>query len=87
MIVALKWYLYGIYNVDDYTDNDDNTITIKALDNMIKFEFNYDGSELISKGEATLSEVAQDICNKAGVELGSTSFLNSDKRYLFMTIL
>ena len=47
---------------------------------MIKFEFNYDGSELISKGEATLSEVAQDICNKAGVELGSTSFLNSDKK-------
>lgn len=70
----------GIYNVDDYTDNDDNTITIKALDNMIKFEFNYDGRELISKGEATLLEVAQDICKKAGVELNSTSFLNSDKK-------
>lgn len=70
----------GIYNVDDYTDNDDNTITIKALDNMIKFEFNYDGSELISKGEATLLEVAQDICNKAGVELETTSFLNSNKK-------
>lgn len=47
---------------------------------MIKFEFNYDGSELISKGEATLIQFAQDICNKAGVELGSTSFLNSDKK-------
>ena len=47
---------------------------------MIKFEFNYDGSELISKGEATILQVAQDICNKAGVELGSTSFLNSDKK-------
>ena len=47
---------------------------------MIKFEFNYDGRELITKGEATLLEVAQDICNKAGVELGSTSFLNSDKK-------
>lgn len=71
----------GIYNVDDYTDNDDNTITIKALDNMIKFEFNYNGRELIDKkNEATLLEVAQDICNKAGVELGSTSFFNSDKK-------
>lgn len=71
----------GIYNIDDYTDNDDNTITIKALDNMIKFEFNYNGKELIDKkNEATLLEVAQDICNKAGVELGSTSFLNSDKK-------
>lgn len=47
---------------------------------MIKFEFNYNGSELISKGEATLLQVAQDICNKAGVELSSTSFLNSDKK-------
>ena len=47
---------------------------------MIKFEFNYDVSELISKGEAALLQVAQDICNKAGVELGSTSFLNSDKK-------
>lgn len=70
----------GIYNVDDYTDNDDNTITIKALDNMIKFEFKYDGRELISKGEATLLQVTQDICKKAGVELSSTSFLNSDKK-------
>lgn len=71
----------GIYNVDDYTDNDDSTITIKSLDNMIKFEFNYDGSTLVNeKGYATLLEVAQDICNKAGVELGSTSFLNSEKQ-------
>ncbi len=60
----------GIYNVDDYNDEDDNVINIKALDNMIKFEFNYDGSELISqKGYATLAEVAKDICEKAGVEL------------------
>ena len=77
----MKWYLYGIYNVDDYTDNDDNTITIKALDDMIKFEFNYNGKELIDKKhEATLLEVTQDICSKAGVELASTSFLNSDKK-------
>lgn len=60
----------GIYNVDDYNDEDDNVINIKALDNMIKFEFNYDGSELINQnGKATLLQVAQDICSKAGVEL------------------
>ena len=48
---------------------------------MIKFEFNYDGSTLVNeKGYATLVEVAKDICNKAGVELGSTSFLNSNKQ-------
>lgn len=48
---------------------------------MIKFEFNYNGKELIDKKhEATLLEVTQDICSKAGVELASTSFLNSDKK-------
>lgn len=47
---------------------------------MIKFEFYYDAGELMSNGEVTLLEVAQDICNKAGVELDSTSFLNSDKK-------
>lgn len=60
----------GMYNVDSYTDNDDDTITIKALDNMIKFESNYDGSFLIAqKGYAEIIEVLQDICSKAGVEL------------------
>lgn len=71
----------GIYNLESYTDNDDGTLTIKALDNMIKFEFNYDGSTLVNtNGSATLLQVVQDICNQAGVELGSTSFLNSDKQ-------
>ena len=70
----------GYFNVDDKEEEKD-TITYKLLDNMIKFEFNYDGSSLVEiKGAATLLEVLQDICNKAGVELGSTSFLNNDKQ-------
>lgn len=37
---------------------------------MIKFEFNYDGSTLISQnGYATMIEVLEDICTKGGVEL------------------
>lgn len=63
----------GIYNVDDYNDEDDNVINIKALDNMIKLDSNdgyYDASELINKkGYATLGEIAQDICDKKGLEL------------------
>ena len=59
----------GIYNDDE----DDNVINIKALDNMIKLDLDkgyYDASELIKeKGYATLKEIAQDICNKKGVEL------------------
>lgn len=57
----------GIFNIDDWTDNDDNTLTIKCIDNMSKFEFNYDGSSLMYP--ATLLSVLQDICSKAGVEL------------------
>lgn len=68
----------GIFNVDDYTDNDDNTLTLKCIDNMSKFEFNYDGSKLIYP--ATLKQVLEDICEKAEVELGSTSFLNYDRQ-------
>ncbi|MBO5005351.1 MAG: hypothetical protein J6D03_09010, partial [Clostridia bacterium] len=63
----------GDFNVDDFVDNDDGTVTIKLLDNMIKFDADngyYDASELINKkGYATLGEIAQDICNKKGVEL------------------
>lgn len=63
----------GIFNVDDYDNEDDNVINIKALDNMIKLDTDkghYDASELIKKkGYATLGEIAQDICNKKGVEL------------------
>lgn len=57
----------GIFNVDDISKDDDYMITLKLLDNMIKFEFNYDGSKLTYP--ATLLTVLQDICSKAGVEL------------------
>ena len=63
----------GIYNVDDYDDEDDNVINIRALDNVIKFDSDdgyYDASELINrKGYATLGEIAEDICTKKGLEL------------------
>lgn len=57
----------GYFNVDDISKNDDYTITLKLIDNMIKFEFNYDGSTL--DYPATILTVLQDICSKAGVEL------------------
>lgn len=74
----------GIYNVDDYTDDDGNTFTIKVCDNIIKLDQDdgyYDASEIIKKkGSASLAEIAQDICDKKGLELATTTFLNSDKR-------
>lgn len=57
----------GFFNVDEVSKDDDYTVTLKLIDNMIKFEFNYDGSKLTYP--ATLLTVLQDICSKAGVEL------------------
>lgn len=68
----------GYFNVDAISKDDDYTISLTLIDDMAKLEFNYDGSSL--DYPATLLTVLQDICSKAGVELGSTSFLNSDKQ-------
>ena len=48
-------------------EEDDDIVTIKAIDNMVKFEFNYDGSKLTYP--CTIIKVLRDICLKAGVEL------------------
>lgn len=57
----------GYFNIDDVSNEDDYTVTFKLLDNMIKFEFNYDGSLL--EYPTTILKVLQDICSKAEVEL------------------
>ena len=71
----------GVYNVDKAPTSDDYTVTLSLADNMIKFEFNYDGSKLVNDndGKVKIIRVLQDICSKANVELGSTSFLNMNK--------
>lgn len=57
----------GYFNVETIEKEDDYTIKLKLIDNMIKFEFNYDGSKL--NYPCTILTVLQDICLKAGVEL------------------
>lgn len=57
----------GHFILDSIDKNDDDTITIRAIDYMVKFEFNYDGSNL--NYPATILQILQDICQKAGVEL------------------
>lgn len=71
----------GVYNVDKAPTSDDYTVTLSLADNMIKFEFNYDGSKLVNgnNGKVKIIQVLQDMCSKAGVELGTTSFLNMNK--------
>lgn len=57
----------GYFNLESISKDNDYTVTLKLLDNMIKFESNYDGSQLTYP--ATLKQVLQDICTKKGVEL------------------
>lgn len=57
----------GFFNVDEISKEDDYTVNLKLLDDMIKFETNYDGS--ILNYPCTLKRVLQDICSKTGVEL------------------
>lgn len=63
----------GLFTIEKVTKND-TIINITASDRMYKFEKDY-----ISDLEypATLLDIAQDICNIAGVELLNTSFPNS----------
>ncbi len=57
----------GYFILDEIEKNDDDTVTIKAIDYIVKFEFNYDGSNL--DYPATMIEILTDICLKSGVEL------------------
>lgn len=58
----------GYFILDDIERSEDNKIiTIKAIDYMVKFEFNYDGSKL--NYPCSIITVLKDICLKAGVEL------------------
>ena len=69
----------GYFTIQKPIEDDEFKVKIKATDYMKKFEDNkYDGSNLIYP--ETMLEVLKDICNKVGVELGSTSFLNSEKQ-------
>lgn len=69
----------GYFTIQKPIEDDEFKVKIKATDYMKKFEDNkYDGSNLIYP--ETMLEVLKDICNKVGVELGSTSFLNSKKQ-------
>lgn len=65
----------GHFILEEIKKNDDDTVTIKAIDNMVKFEFNYDGSTL--NYPVSLLQVLQDICIKAGVALRFYFFFKS----------
>lgn len=70
----------GIFNINNKPTTDKNKTTFKLYDNAVKFDFNYNGQELIEAngGSATKMQILQDICSKAGIISNVSSFLHQD---------
>jgi hypothetical protein len=64
---------FGLFTIEEST-KDKKKIKLTGCDRMYKFEKDY-VSTLVYP--ATLGQIAQDICNKAGVNLSTISFPNS----------
>ncbi|MBQ8043437.1 MAG: hypothetical protein IJ272_04735, partial [Clostridia bacterium] len=65
--------------VVDKIEEDDFEYKYTLTDKMVNLEFKYDASQIFNNGSATLLEIAQDICNKAGIVLATMDFRSYDK--------
>ena len=79
--------IYKILYVSDYNDEDDFVIVLDLEDAMTKFNFKYDASPIMTHTKvvddktinyAYLSEILDDICDKAGIINGISSFYGDD---------
>lgn len=66
----------GKFIIQEYTENDDFTITIKASDYMVLFDTTFLASELTYP--MTMKNLLIAICNDYEIELGTTTFLNEN---------
>ena len=78
VLVKDKGTLIATLVVDKVEENDFE-YKYTLTDKMVNLEFNYDASEIFNNGGATLLEIAQDICNKAGIELATMDFRGYNK--------
>ena len=71
----------GYYKIKDNPTTAYGKTTYKLFDRAINFDFNYDAEPLITQngGSVTISQILQDICSKAKVELATTDFPNKGK--------
>lgn len=63
----------------DNIEEEDYEYVYTLTDKMVNLEFYYDASEIFSNGSTTLLLIAQDICQKAGLILGTTDFRGYNK--------
>lgn len=75
---------YAHLIIDKYTFDENGSIPkvkLTLVDKMMKANFNYDASLL--ELPKTVKDILLDICDKMGVELGTTSFDNEDEEVNF----
>lgn len=63
----------------DNIEEQDYTYSYDLTDKMLDLEFYYDASLIFVNGKTTLLAIAQDICSKAGLTLGTTNFRGYNK--------
>ena len=69
----------GIFNIQDTPKTDKDKVTIKLMDNRVKFDFGYNAEPLIEEngGTATKLQILNDICTQAGVTNNVSSFIGA----------
>lgn len=72
---SIEWLNKGIFTADSGEDSG-AILTVKAYDNMLKFDRSYAESKLVYP--ATLSAIVRDACDICGVHLSTASFNMSD---------
>lgn len=72
---TVEWINKGVF-VAEPGEITGDVITIKAYDNMLKFDLEYSNSNLIYP--ATLGQIVRDACDVCGVALGTASFEQDD---------
>ena len=77
---AYEYVSLGFFNIQNTPESNNNKITLKLRDNRVKFDFNYNAQYLMEQhdGKATLMEILEDICIKAGVSNNVTTFEGED---------
>lgn len=68
-------YAHLIIDSYEYSEGGIPTVDLTLVDKMVLADFGYDASPLVP---TTTLAILQDICNKMGVVLGTTDFLNND---------
>ena len=70
----------GVFNIQDTPTTNNGSTTLKLRDNRVKFDFGYNAQYLMEQhdGKATLMQILEDICIKAGVSNNVSAFEGDD---------